>query len=124
MIGVDLIAVDRIAKVLARHQQHFLDRFLSPYEQTFFAKPASLAGAWAAKEACSKALGVGIGARLGFLDICLHKNARGAPQITLLPEKMRAFHLQSLHVSISHDRGFAIAVVVCQFQSLQKILDK
>ncbi|WP_104750422.1 holo-ACP synthase [Helicobacter cynogastricus] len=112
MIGIDLVAIARIARVLDRHQQHFLDRFLSPYEQTLFVKPASLAGAWAAKEACAKALRVGIGTQLGFLDICLSKSTKGAPLISLIPSKMHFFHLQSLHVSITHDMGCAIAVVM------------
>ncbi|WP_104711589.1 holo-ACP synthase [Helicobacter felis] len=112
MIGIDLISIERISKALDRYQQHFLDRFLSPYEQTLFIKPASLAGAWAAKEACSKALGVGIGTQLGFLDICLSKNIKGAPLISLIPSKMVFFRLQSLHLSITHDMGCAIAVVM------------
>ncbi|MFC3847855.1 holo-ACP synthase [Helicobacter baculiformis] len=117
MIGIDLISIARIAKALARYQQHFLDRYLSSYEQSLFLKPASLAGAWAAKEACSKALGVGIGAQLGFLDICLSKDSKGAPQITLVPAKMRVFCVQSLHVSISHDSGFAMAVVFANLKT-------
>ncbi|WP_121022608.1 holo-ACP synthase [Helicobacter vulpis] len=111
MIGIDLVSIARIDQALARHRQRFLNRFLSPSEQALFVKPTSLAGAWAAKEACAKALGVGIGAQLSFLDILLSKNARGAPCICLVPEKMRVFGVESLHVSISHDGGFALALV-------------
>ncbi|WP_120945038.1 MULTISPECIES: holo-ACP synthase [Helicobacter] len=114
MIGIDLISIARVSQALARHQQRFLNRFLSPSEQSLFLKPASLAGAWAAKEACAKALGVGIGAQLGFLDIHLDKDHRGAPRISLSSEKMRAFGVSSLHVSISHDGGFALALVVAK----------
>ncbi|WP_120955879.1 holo-ACP synthase [Helicobacter mehlei] len=118
MIGIDLVSVERIARSVARFRQHFLDRFLSPQEQEIFIKPASLAGAWAAKEACAKALGVGIGSKLGFLDMWLSKNKLGAPLITLSPAKQVLFNTHSLHLSISHDQGFAVAVVFVVSNSL------
>ncbi|WP_104741040.1 holo-ACP synthase [Helicobacter bizzozeronii] len=111
MIGIDLISIERITRSVVRFKQHFLNRFLSPQEQELFSKPVSLAGAWAAKEACAKALGVGIGSKLGFLDMQLSKNPLGAPLITLSPPKQTLFNINSLHLSISHDRGFAVAVV-------------
>lgn len=114
MIGIDLIAMDRIADSVRRFQGRFLNRFLSAHEQSLFMKIPSIAGAWAAKEACAKALGVGIGAQLGFLDMELSKDSRGAPLIRLCPERRAYFQIRCLHVSISHDRGFAIAVVFAQ----------
>lgn len=72
-----------------------------------------IAGFWAAKEACSKALGVGIGRELGFLDIHLSKNDKNAPLLCLSDEKMKYFALNHISLSISHDGGFAIAVVFC-----------
>ncbi|BDQ29126.1 holo-ACP synthase [Helicobacter ailurogastricus] len=117
MIGLDIVAIERIAHNVCRYQDRFLNRFLSLQEQKLFTKPASLAGAWAAKEACSKALGVGIGARLGFLDIELSKSPLGAPLLNLNPAKQAAFKINSLHVSISHDGGFAAAIVFVQFNS-------
>ncbi|GMT39191.1 4'-phosphopantetheinyl transferase AcpS [Helicobacter bizzozeronii] len=111
MIGIDLVSIERITRSVARFKQHFLNRFLSPQEQELFSKPASLAGAWAAKEACAKALGVGIGSQLSFLDMQLSKNPLGAPLIALSPAKQALFNINSLYLSISHDRGFAVAVV-------------
>ncbi|WP_104690593.1 holo-ACP synthase [Helicobacter heilmannii] len=115
MIGIDIVAIERVACSVRRYQDRFLNRFLSPQEQELFLKPASIAGAWAAKEACSKALGVGIGSRLSFLDIELSKSPLGAPMITLSPTKLAAFNVQSLHLSITHDGGFAAAVVFIEF---------
>ncbi|WP_163499213.1 holo-ACP synthase [Helicobacter suis] len=117
MIGVDIVCIARITDNISRHKHRFLNKFLSTYEQTLFIKPHSIAGAWAAKEACSKALGVGICAQLRFLDMCLSKNTLGAPILQLTPEKQILFKIQNLHVSISHDRGFAVAVVLAQFLS-------
>lgn len=72
-----------------------------------------VAGFWAAKEACSKALGVGIGRELGFLDIKIRKNTKKAPLVCLSDEKMAYFGVKQLSLSISHDGGFAIAAVIC-----------
>lgn len=70
-----------------------------------------VAGFWAAKEACAKALGCGIGSKLSFLDILLSKDTSGAPLIALNPNKLAQFNNPTLYLSISHDSGFAIAVV-------------
>ncbi|BCZ19769.1 4'-phosphopantetheinyl transferase AcpS [Helicobacter sp. NHP19-012] len=114
MIGLDIVAIERIERNVRRYKEHFLNRFLTSQEQRLFAKPASLAGAWACKEACSKALGVGIGARLSFLDIQLSKSSLGAPLLNLSSAKQAEFNVKSLHVSITHDGGFAAAVVFVQ----------
>lgn len=74
---------------------------------------ARIAGFWAAKEACAKALGVGIGRELGFLDICINKNSKNAPYISISDKKKAYFGFNSLALSISHDGGFAIAAVIC-----------
>ena len=74
-------------------------------------KVESLAGFWAAKEAIAKALGCGIGSRLGFHDIHIHKDPRGAPYFTLSMQAKAIHCIQDASLSISHDGGFAIAVV-------------
>lgn len=71
-----------------------------------------VAGFWAAKEACSKALGVGIGQNLTFLDMCISKDARNAPLLSLSPEKKYEFNVREIALSISHDGGFALAAVL------------
>ena len=62
---------------------------------------------------CVKALGVGIGRELGFLDICINKNSKNAPYIFISDKKKAYFGFNSLALSISHDGGFAIAAVIC-----------
>lgn len=74
---------------------------------------ARVAGFWAAKEAFSKALGVGIGYELGFLDMVITKDSKNAPCITLTKEKQTYFNIKQSALSISHDGGFAIAAVIC-----------
>lgn len=72
-----------------------------------------VAGFWAAKEAFSKALGVGIGYELGFLDMIITKDSKNAPHIILTKEKQTYFKIKQSALSISHDGGFAVAAVIC-----------
>ncbi|KHL77637.1 holo-ACP synthase [Helicobacter pylori] len=113
MIGIDIVSIARIEKCVKRFEMRFLERFLSPSEIVLCKdKFSSIAGFFALKEACSKALQVGIGKELSFLDMHISKSPKNAPLITLSKEKMDYFNIQSLSASISHDAGFAIAVVM------------
>ncbi|WQV56574.1 holo-ACP synthase [Helicobacter pylori] len=113
MIGIDIVSIARIEKCVKRFEMRFLERFLSPSEIVLCKdKTSSIAGFFALKEACSKALQVGIGKELSFLDMRISKSPKNAPLITLSKEKMDYFNIQSLSASISHDAGFAIAVVM------------
>ena len=110
-VGCDIVAISRIEKIYQRHKNAFLDKFLSKDEQALFKSPASLAGLWAAKEATSKALGVGISKECGFFDIKIYKTAKNAPKLELSSKISKKFKVKTKSLSIAHDGGFAIAVV-------------
>ena len=111
-IGTDIIQIARIETALDKHGERFMARFLTPEEIAALPhRPQSLAGYWAAKEAIAKALGCGIGRELGFHDIRLTKNDKGAPSFRLSDAAHKRFPIESSSLSISHDGGFAIAVV-------------
>ncbi|PAF48935.1 holo-ACP synthase [Helicobacter sp. 12S02232-10] len=117
MIGIDIVSICRIEKNLQKYGEDFLKKFLSSEEINLLRtssgfKSSSVAGFWAAKEACSKALGVGISDELRFFDIHLSKTPKNAPIIKLEPSKNNAFQIKSIDLSISHDGGFAIAAVI------------
>ncbi len=116
MIGIDIVAIDRIQNIFARFGERFLRYFLNPQEIQILEskgyKIQSIAGFWAAKEACSKALGVGIGKELSFLDINISYNAKNAPILELSESKLKAHNIKQIDLSISHDGGFAIAAVI------------
>ena len=133
-VGIDIVKISRIERILSRYKEMFLSRFLRKSEiellQSKGFAPASVAGFFASKEACSKALGVGISKNLGFKDMILSYSSANAPQITLSKRASKHFarhckknHLSSkvastssthkFSLSISHDGGFAIAVVLC-----------
>lgn len=70
----------------------------------------NIAGIWAAKEAVSKALGVGICEDFGFLDVEILKDTKNAPKLKFSPKAQKKFAIKSSSISIAHDGGFAIAV--------------
>lgn len=109
-VGTDIISIERIKKTENRFKEKFREKFLLKEEKA--SKIESLAGLWASKEAISKALGVGIGKELSFLDIYISKTSKGAPKFELLNEAKSKFNIKESSLSISHDGGFAIAVVV------------
>ena len=111
MIGIDLIKTSRMERMIERFGNKALSRFLSPTEIALVKNYKTAAGFWAVKEACSKALGVGISAECGFHDIHITKSERGAPQLTLEDTKLHYFNIKSMACSITHDGDYAIAVV-------------
>jgi holo-[acyl-carrier protein] synthase len=110
-IGTDIVAIARIEKSLEQFGDKFLQRFLHPEEIQIANKTASIAGFWAAKEAIAKALGCGIGTELSFHDIYLSKDPKGAPHFRLSESAQQLHKINNSSLSISHDGGFAIAVV-------------
>lgn len=111
-IGTDIVSINRIENALNKHGASFKNRFLTPKEIELANNNSSVAGLWAAKEAISKAFGCGIGAELGFHDIVISKNSKGAPYFELSQRVEANYQYKSSSLSISHDGGFAIAVVV------------
>lgn len=114
MIGIDLIKTDRMERFLERFGDRGLHKFLSESEILLIRNYRNAAGFWAAKEACAKALGCGIGSECGFHDIILSKSPKGAPEITLSPAVRERFGITDLSVSITHDGDYAIAVVALE----------
>lgn len=114
MIGIDLIKTDRMKRLIERFGDRGLQKFLSQSEILLIKNHRNAAGFWAAKEACAKALGCGIGSECGFHDIILSKTSKGAPLITLSESVMERFNISSLCVSITHDGDYAVAVVALE----------
>lgn len=114
MIGIDLIKIDRMKRLMERFGDRGLQKFLSAEEMILIKNARNAAGFWAAKEACSKALGCGISAECGFHDIVLSKTPRGAPCLTLSRRVSEAFGITDTSVSITHDGEYAIAVVALE----------
>ena len=110
-LGTDIVHIERIKKAIEKLGIKFKQRYLSQDEIEMTKKVDSLAGLWAAKEAVAKALGCGIGKDLSFHDIIVSKDKRGSPYFTLSKEAQAIHKIKESSLSISHDGGFAIAVV-------------
>jgi len=112
-VGTDIVSIDRVEQSIQKFEKKFLDRFLNQKEQQLATKIESIAGFWAAKEAIAKALGCGIGKELSFLDIEIKKDSKNKPYFHLLNKK---FNIIDSSISISHDKGFAIATAILIFE--------
>ena len=116
-LGVDIVRVERIAAVLQRHPARFEARVLTGAERSYVrARPEKLAGRWAAKEAVSKVVGVGVRG-IGWREIEIELLATGQPTVRLHGNAaLRADQLgiEAIAVSISHEREYAIAVAFGQ----------
>jgi len=114
MIGVDLIKTSRMQKIMNSFGDKALKKFLIDDEIKLVKNHKTASGFWAIKEACSKALGVGIGSECSFYDIKITKTEKGAPKISLSDKLVNKFSIIDTSVSISHDGDYAIAVVAIQ----------
>ena len=113
--GIDIIEIERIARVVERYGERFLHRVYTEAERALYrGRVPELAARFAAKEAVSKALGTGIwGIRWREMEIL--PDMRGKPLVYLhgaAAARARALNLRHFAISLSHSRDFATAVVV------------
>ena len=118
-LGLDVTELPRIARMYEKYGDVFLKKLLTPNEQAHVpsAPVPFLAGRFAAKEAAVKALGTGFAQGVGMHDVEILSLASGRPELFLHGEaaaKARAMNVQKTHVSISHERDMAGAVVILE----------
>jgi len=117
-VGIDLLAMPRFRAALDRHGDRFRARIYTPLElQLCGDRVPELAARFAAKEAVSKALGVGIFARggIGWRDVQVLPDRRGRPLLYLTgAAQARAAELQLAEwaISLSHERDMVVALAV------------
>lgn len=130
-IGTDLISVDRIQHLILKFKENFVKKIFTTNEalqasKIKFSDENSLqlslfyAKRFAAKEAFSKAIGLGIGRGVNFHDIEIFNDEMGKPQIRILNDKedflKKYFNCKNfnVHLSISDDKTLANAMVVIE----------
>ncbi len=116
-LGIDVVAVERVRRLVERHGRRFLDRCFCPGEVTRPADAEHLAGLLAAKEAAFKALGTGWDAGVGWRSVAVTRPGGRAPALELSGAAAARAHdlgVRRSHLSISHDAGLAVAVVVLE----------
>jgi holo-[acyl-carrier protein] synthase len=118
-IGTDITEVLRIAQMIERHGELFVDRVYTPAEIDYCRarKMATqhFAGRWAAKEAILKALGTGWRRGISWRDIEVTNASSGRPQAVLrggAAEMAEKMGIRGILVSISHCRSHATAYAV------------
>jgi holo-[acyl-carrier protein] synthase len=124
-IGSDLIDITRIERTIARYGERFLDRVFTPTERARAERRAnrieSYAKRFAAKEACSKALGTGFRKGVFMRDMGVVNQPGGQPTMlltggaaarlaALTPSGMRP----EIHVTLTDEPPMAEAIVVIQ----------
>lgn len=126
-IGTDLANIERIQGVLDRFGDRFRHRVFTETEQRRaerMADPAaSYAKRWAAKEACSKALGTGLRMGIAWRDMALSNLHTGQPVMHVTGwaqerlEQMTPDGFESIiHVTLTDDHPWAQAIVMIEAQ--------
>ena len=112
-LGIDIIKIERIAAALRRHGDRFPRRVLTDAEQRYVRnRPQNFAGRWAAKEAVSKVLGLGVRG-VGWRDIEIARLPTGQPEVRLsgrAAARAEQLGMGRVAVSISHEGEYAVAV--------------
>ena len=118
--GVDIVRVNRLAEINPKIRARFIERVFTEREQAqMHDNNEGLSGLFAVKEAVSKALGTGIG-KVAWRDIEIVHLPTGEPTLTLHGYAKEIAHSKGLEewaISISHDGGLAIAMVVATGKS-------
>lgn len=112
-LGIDIVRVSRIGAALDRFGDRFVTRVCSPREAAYVrGRPATLAGRWAAKEAVSKVLGLGVRG-IGWRDIEVERLPTGQPAVVLhgrAADRAQQLGMGRIALSISHEDEFAVAI--------------
>ncbi len=121
-IGIDIVEIQRIAVILSRRGDKFAKKILTKNEWILFKQFKQyhhsvnfLAKRFAAKEAASKAMGLGIRNGLTFNQFEINNDICGKPFLSLfnnaakLAEKL---HIDNIHLSLSDERYYAFATVI------------
>ena len=125
-LGNDIIDIRRIEAAIEKFGDRFIKRIYTDVEQARsdakgVLRAASYAKRFAAKEACAKALGLGIGARVGWRDMTVVNLATGQPTLELsggalarLAELTPAGMTARLHLTLSDEEPYAQAMVLIE----------
>jgi holo-[acyl-carrier protein] synthase len=124
-IGTDLANIDRIAGTLDRFGDRFRSRVFTPTEQAKAERrkdtPGTYAKRWAAKEACSKALGTGLRMGISWKDMAVSNLHTGQPVMEVtgwakdrLDKMTPPGHEAIIHVTLTDDHPWAQAFVMIE----------
>ena len=124
-IGTDIADIRRIASTLDRHGERFTNRVFTEIERARSEKrphrAASYAKRWAAKEACSKALGSGVRMGVAWREMAVENLPSGQPTLHVsggararLEGLTPPGHTAHIHLTLTDDDPYAQAFVVIE----------
>ena len=120
-IGIDVIQPHRVARLLEKYGERFVNRVLTPLELPRYARSAQpvlfLANRFAAKEAFSKAMGTGFRYPVTLQCISVVQNSAGKPGFAFnepLSELVSKQGIIGHHLTISDESNMACACVVLE----------
>lgn len=122
-IGTDIVECERIARMIERHGELFINRVYTDHEIEYCSqrRAATLhyAGRWAAKEAVLKAIGTGWVKGISWRDVEVRNEPGGKPRITLgggARDRCEVAGITEMQISISHcqSHATAYALAVCE----------
>jgi holo-[acyl-carrier protein] synthase len=118
-IGTDITECLRIARMIERHGELFINRVYTPAEikycQSRKMATQHFTGRWAAKEAIMKALGTGWRRGISWRDIEVRNEPGGRPVVAVrggAKDVVEQLGIREIQVSISHCRSHATAFAV------------
>ena len=118
-LGTDITECLRIARMIERHGELFINRVYTPEEikycQSRKQATQHYTGRWAAKEAILKALGTGWRKGISWRDIEIRNEPGGRPVVAVrggVKEAVEQLGMAEIHVTISHCRSHATATAI------------
>jgi holo-[acyl-carrier protein] synthase len=117
-IGIDLVEVARIEKAVKRQGKRFLQTVYTERERKFCLprrnRYLSLSARFAAKEAFLKALGTGFSKGISWREVEVLDNEHSRPTFNIEGKAKKLLGKRKVHLSISHIKDYATAVVVIE----------
>ncbi len=124
-IGSDMVSIERIERTLERFGVRFVQRVFSETEKKTAeyrtATTETYAKRWAAKEACSKALGTGVRMGVAWKEMSVRNRPTGQPEMVLTGGALDRLarltpdgHEAKIHVTLTDDHPWAQAFVIIE----------
>ncbi len=127
-VGTDMVDIRRIARLLERQEERLTAKIFTPKECVEaealqgLKKAAHVAKRFAAKEACAKALGCGIGMHAPFHSMQISNTENGKPELALSGAALDYLAVRHphftpyVHLSLTDESPYALAYVVIEMR--------
>lgn len=128
--GIDIVEIKRIEKVLEKRKYQFYNKIFTEKEISYMESknnnPRTVAGIFSAKESVSKALGTGIG-KIAWKDLEIVHDSKGKPRVSFnesLSKLLKDLGFNSIEVSISHEKHYALSMAICFYNPIINIKEE